>query len=74
MLSIKKKNIPAPIRYFGLIPSRDKSLDTVLDGFCPDCNGVSFNIQIKTDITYATCSTCASKYVVSPICIERIME
>lgn len=52
MLSSKKKNIPIPIRYFGLNQGQDKSLDTILDGFCPDCNSISFSIEIKTDITY----------------------
>jgi hypothetical protein len=61
-------------RFFGLNPCRDKSLDCILDGYCPDCNGISFVIEIKRGITHAECDSCRNKFLVSPVSIERIAD
>lgn len=61
-------------RFFGLNPCRDKSLDEVLDGICPDCNSIHFLIEIKRGITYVECDVCQSKFLISPISIERIID
>lgn len=60
--------------FFGLIPCRDKKLDSVLDGKCPDCALTSFNVETSYGVTFVKCVGCCSKFMVSPICVERIND